>query len=137
MPADLPRRPSKLVALVEEMQLMFDSFQVSVEKRWRTWRPAMDLLEDEENFYVVLELPGVQPEKVEVSSTELRFRVRGVRQPPEAHIGACHHYIEGHYGHFERVIMLPAPIDPVRVAIEVKDGVLTATLPKKQEIRIA
>lgn len=137
MPADLPRRPSRFVALVEEMQLMFDSFQVSVEKRWPTWRPAIDLLEDEENFFVLLELPGVPEEKVEVSSSEYRLHVRGVRQPPEAHIGACHHYIEGHYGHFERVIIIPAPIDPVRMTSNVKDGVMTVTLPKKQEIRIA
>ena len=46
MLADLPRRPSRFVALVEEMQLMFDSFHLSIEKRWPSRRPTMDLLED-------------------------------------------------------------------------------------------
>ena len=132
MPVDLPRRPSGFVALVEEMQLMFDSFHLSIEKRWPTWRPVMDLLEDAENFFVVLELPGVPPEKIEVSSSENRLRIRGIRQPPKVHVGACHHHVEGHYGHFERLIAMPTPIDPVRVVTEVKDGLLIATLPKKQ-----
>jgi len=131
MPVDLPRRHSGFVALVEEMQLMFDSFHVSVARRWPTWRPTMDLLEDAENFFVVLEVPGVPTEKVEVSSSEQRLRIRGVRQPPWAHVGAYHRHIEGHYGHFERLVIMPAPVDPVRVVTEFKDGVLTVTLPKK------
>jgi len=132
MPADLQRRPSGFVALVEEMQLLFDSFHVHVERRWPTWRPAMDLLEDAESFVVVLELPGVPAEKVEVSASERKLRVRGVRQPPKSHVAACHHHVEGHYGHFERLIMMPAPIDPVRVSNEMKDGVLSVVLPKKE-----
>ena len=131
MPADLPRRPSRFVALVEEMQLMFDSFQVSIEKRWPTWRPAIDLLEDEEQIFVVVELPGVPSEKVEISSSENRLRISGVRQPPKAHVEAGHHLVECRYGHFERLIIMPSPIDPVRVTSEVKDGLLTVTLPKK------
>jgi HSP20 family protein len=131
MPADLQRRPSGFVALVEEMQLLFDSFHVRIQERWPTWRPAMDLLEDADSFLVLIELPGVPPEKVEVSSSETRLRVRGVRQPPRAHFGAYHHHIEGHYGHFERLVVMPKRVDPLRVTNQMRDGVLTVILPKK------
>jgi HSP20 family protein len=114
------------------MQLMFDSFRVSLERRAPAWKPAIDLLEDDESYVVILELPGVAAEKVEVSSSETRVRVRGVRQPPKAHVVARHRHIEGRYGHFERLVMMPSPIDPVRVTTEMKDGVLTVVLPKKQ-----
>ena len=131
MPADLSRRPSGFVALFEEMQLMFDSFHLAVERRWPTWRPAVDILENDANIVVIVELPGVPSEKVEVSGSETRLEVRGIRQPPEAHVGAHHHHIERCYGRFERRIMMPAPVDPVRITTELKDGVLTVILPKK------
>jgi len=131
MPADLQRRPTRFVALFEEMQLMFDSFHVAVERKWPTWKPAMDLLEDSANFIVLIEMSGVQAEKVEVSGSESRLEVRGMRQPPEAHHGARHHHVERCYGRFERRIDMPAPVDPVRITTELKDGVLKVTLPKK------
>jgi len=91
----------------------------------------MDLLEDEKSFKVLLEVPGVPAEKIEISSSETRLEVRGIRQPPEEHIGAQHHHVERCYGRFERRITLPAPIDPVRITSEMKDGVLKVILPKK------
>jgi len=131
MPADLSRRPSGFVALFEEMQLLFDSFHVAVEHKWPTWRPAVDVLENEDNIVVLVELPGVPAEKIEVSGTEARLEVRGIRQPPESHVGADHHHVERCYGRFERRVIMPVPIDPVRITTELKDGVLTVVLPKK------
>ena len=131
MPADPVRTPTSFVALFEEMQLMFDSFHVAVERRWPTWRPAVDLLENEDNVIVLVELPGVPAQKVEISGTENRLEVRGFRQPPETHIGARHHHVERCYGRFERRVTMPGPIDPMRITTELKDGVLTVILPKK------
>jgi len=131
MPADLPQRPTAFVTLFEEMQLMFDSFRVTGERKLPAWKPDIDFLEDAEKFYVLVEVPGIPPDKIEVSSSERKLEIRGIRQPPSIHLGAYHHHVERHYGLFERKIMLPSSIDPVRVSTELKDGVLTIVLPKK------
>ena len=97
--------------------------------------PALDVCEDDGNFYVEADLPDVSPEKLEVTVKEgSRLTVSGERRqidPPNA----VWHRQERFAGTFSRELMLPAPVDADKVQARYEDGVLKLTLPKSEAAR--
>ncbi len=97
--------------------------------------PPLDLWEDEENLYVETELPGFELEELDIMVTgDNQLSVKGQRKPPEVEGGTWHRQERG-YGHFSRMIELPEHVDPEKVSAQFKHGVLTITMPKKEESR--
>jgi len=128
MSADVPRR-MRIVSLCQEMQLMFDSF--TVRSAPPAWRPAADLLQDEHNVVVVVDLPGVAADEMEVNVSAGRLEISGVRRPAECYAAAYRHLGERPFGRFSRVFNLPVRVDPDRSTSELHNGVLTITMPKR------
>jgi HSP20 family protein len=93
--------------------------------------PAMDIHETEDAVEITAELPGVKEDDVELSIEEgvltLRGEKRSCREDSEGG------YRERAYGSFERRITLPANIDEDACSADFADGVLTITLPKREE----
>jgi HSP20 family protein len=97
--------------------------------------PPVNLWEDAEAFHVEAELPGVAPDRVEVSVTaDNELTVRGERRPEAAPEGAWHRRECGS-GRFERVLALPLPVDAGRVEARLEHGVLHVTLPKAEAVK--
>ncbi len=97
--------------------------------------PALNLWEDDNNLYVEAELPGVELEDLEIYvNGENQLSIKGERKPPAVE-GVTWHRRERNYGSFSRIVELPAEVDPDRVSAEMKHGVLTITLPKKEEAK--
>lgn len=102
---------------------------------FRTWAPALDMFEDDANLVVQLELPGVSKENIQVSIHEGVLTIAGERQPPkDADQGETFRQ-ERFHGRFQRSISLPKPVNVEAVRANLKDGVLTITLPKAEEAR--
>ena len=72
-----------------------------------TWTPPMDVLEDEREVAIVIALPGVTPEDVEVSAEGGALIVRAERQMPFAGSRHVVRQLEIPYGYFERRVPLP------------------------------
>ena len=98
------------------------------------FRPQVDCYrtEDPPTLHVVLELPGVDPDSVQVVATGRTLVVAGDRERPQPE-GARYQQIEIEYGPFERRIELGDAIDTSRASATYDAGMLRIDLPLAQQ----
>lgn len=99
------------------------------------WLPAVDIYENEQNIVLKAELPGVDPKDVEATVHEGTLYLKGERKYEKELKEENYHHVERAYGSFARSFELPASVDADKVQAEFKDGVLTLTVPKKEEAK--
>lgn len=99
------------------------------------WTPALDLYEDKDNFVVRAELPGLRKEDIEISLHEGALSLSGERKAEEQFENAETYRVERFFGKFHRSLALPKPVAADRVKATYKDGILTVTLPKTEEVK--
>ncbi len=87
------------------------------------WEPPVDIFENDEEFCIVVALPGVDPRNLEVRIESGTIVVRGLQRLPAVSGNALIHRLEIPYGRFERRIQLPA-VDQISTRSEIKDGCL-------------
>ncbi len=97
--------------------------------------PLLNISEDHDHLYVRAELPGVSPEDLEVTLKDQNLLIRGQRKIPAEEKNVNYHRRERESGFFRRVLRLPAQVDPQNVEAACKDGVLTITLAKPEEVK--
>jgi HSP20 family protein len=93
------------------------------------WTPPVDLYETAGGFVLTAELPGLAREDIEIHAEESRVVIRGERAGGPVPCEQFHRVERGH-GRFSRSFLLPEPIDVDHVSAELKDGLLTLTIPK-------
>ena len=97
--------------------------------------PPLNVWEDDDNLYVEAELPGLNPDRIDVAVTERdQLTIAGERMPATPEAGAWLRQECG-YGRFSRTITLPAEVDADEVEATYEAGVLTLTLPKMEEAK--
>lgn len=101
----------------------------------RVWVPAMDVAERKDAYVVHAELPGLEPDQVDVSFEKNVLTIRGtkpasfdVNAEGELRIFAA----ERVSGSFERSVRLPEFVDAERITASFDNGVLTVTVPKAE-----
>uniref|UniRef100_A0A7C3Z8J8 Hsp20/alpha crystallin family protein n=1 Tax=Desulfobacca acetoxidans TaxID=60893 RepID=A0A7C3Z8J8_9BACT len=97
--------------------------------------PLVNISEDHDHIYVRAELPGVNPEDLEITMKDQQLVLRGERKIPPEEKNVNYHRRERESGFFRRVLRLPSPVDPNKVEARCKDGVLTITLTKPEEVK--
>ncbi|WP_099826248.1 Hsp20/alpha crystallin family protein [Oceaniglobus indicus] len=95
------------------------------------FRPATDIFEKGDMVTVVIDMPGVTPDSVDVSLENRALTVRGTFNAP-APEGYRRIYAEYAPGTFERAFSLPDTIDAGAIDAVHRDGVLTLTLKKSE-----
>lgn len=94
--------------------------------------PLLNLWEDEQALYAELDLPGIDPAKLDVTVTEgNNLTVQGERAAPEIP-GAVWVRQERPTGQFVRSVGLPVLVDADKVEAKYENGVLKLTLPKSE-----
>ena len=94
--------------------------------------PYTDIQETEEALDVVMEIPGVRKDAVEVQLEKNVLSVEGrVDFDEYEHLEPL--YTEYNVGHFQRSFRISNAIDQSKIAANVEDGVLTLHLPKGEE----
>lgn len=101
----------------------------------QTWSPAVDILETGQNLVLKAELPGVDPKDIEVRVEDGTLYLKGQRKFEKDTKEENYHRIERSYGSFTRSFALPRSVNPDQVQANYKDGVLTLTLPKREEAK--
>lgn len=96
--------------------------------------PPLNAWEDDENYYVELEVPGVSLADLDLEVREDSLTIRGERRVESAPEGTTHRS-ERPAGAFEREVRLPAAVDAEKVRADLRDGVLTVTLPKPEAVK--
>lgn len=101
----------------------------------RTWMPPVDIFETDGEVVLKAELPGVKPDDVEVRVENNTLFLRGERRFEKEVNEENYHRVERSYGSFSRSFTLPSSIDSDKVKAEYKDGLLTLTMPKREEAK--
>jgi len=94
--------------------------------------PLANVTEDEDNYYVRAELPGMAANEIDISVTGDGLSIAGERKIPAEKKDAKYHRREREAGRFSRIISLPRQIEAAKVEASCTDGVLTVMLPKAE-----
>lgn len=98
------------------------------------WSPAVDIYETAGKDVVVkIEIPGIRREDIDLTVEQNTLTVKGQRRPDEAIREEQYHRLERTYGSFSRSFTLPNTLDGAGIRAEYRDGVLTVTVPVRQE----
>ena len=94
------------------------------------WAPPIDVYETEDRYVITAEVPGVSRDDIDVAVQDNHLRLRGTR-PSDANDDAPHfHQVERGHGSFERTFRFAEPVETERISADLRDGVLTISLPK-------
>src|SRR6476660_4320597 len=100
----------------------------------RLFMPTADIFEDANALTVVLEMPGVDKSNVDINVEAGVLHIDG-RIDFSKYEGMQPIYTEYNIGHYRRSFTLSNKIDQNKIGAEMKDGVLTITLPKAEEAK--
>lgn len=100
-----------------------------------SWTPSVDVTETETGFEVRAELPGVSKDDVSVSVKDNLLTIKGEKRQENVDDSNNYRRVERCYGSFERRFSLPPKVDVDSVRAEFKDGVLTLSIPKPEEVK--
>jgi len=125
-----------LFALRDRMNRLFEE---AAERRGRAgadegeieradWVPSADIYEDEREYMLALDLPGIKRDSLDVSLDDATLTIRGERAAQE---GVGVRRAERPQGRFVRTFSLPDAVDRAGIAADYKDGVLLLHLPKR------
>jgi len=99
------------------------------------WAPSVDIRETDDALLVQAELPGIDKKDVKLEVREGVMTLSGERRYEKDVEEENVHRIERSYGSFTRSFSLPANIDSEKVQAEMKDGVLSVRLPKRESAK--
>jgi HSP20 family protein len=100
-----------------------------------TWVPPMDAYETKDRFVVTLELPGVDPEGVDLSVEDATLTVRGERPFYQGVDEESFLRVERRFGPFARSLSLPPTANAEAIEARFDRGVLTIEVPKVEAAR--
>ena len=124
---DFGQLGSKFEKTIEDM---FRSMSPAFTFAERTWKPSMDMNETPEEVIIVAEIPGVDKDDLEVEISSKAVKIQGNRTQSPRIDNATYRLAEIQYGNFERILYLPAPIDPEVVSASYANGFLQVRLAK-------
>ena len=133
--SDLSAALERLTNMRAEMDRVFEStgsFSGSTDPLSR-WNPAVNVYQDKDRFTVVVELPGLKKEEIEISLHDDTLTIAGERKREES--SEQEFLTERLYGKFQRSLTLPTAVDAEEVKASYKDGLLQVVLPKAEEAK--
>lgn len=98
------------------------------------WRPLADVVETAEGIVLMMEMPAVAAEDVDITLERRVLTVRGRGSSPQPD-GFRLVHMEFEPGDFERSFVLSEDFDAGRIEAELKHGVLTLKLPRAAEVQ--
>ncbi len=125
--------------LRDEMDRLFTGFLGSVgdggfmPNMFRN-QPPVNVWDRTDAIMVEMELPGVKNDQIDISVTGGELTIK-VNRPDETQQGMVFHRRERPVGAFHRSLRLPVEVDSNRVEAELRNGVLTITLPKAESAK--
>jgi len=122
----------------KEFDDLFDNFFRSFdmqpfEGRIGAFSPKVDVTENEKEFRISAELPGMDDKDIDVSLQNDMLTIRGEKKEEKEDKGKDYYRMERSYGSFSRTIPLPVEVETNKVDAKFKKGVLTITLPKTEK----
>jgi HSP20 family protein len=99
------------------------------------WSPSVDVSENDNEYLIKVELPGVDKKDVKVSIHEGVLTIQGERKLEREEKNRKYHRVEREYGRFARSFVLPENVDEATVSASHKEGLLNVTLGKVEQAK--
>jgi HSP20 family protein len=96
-----------------------------------SWLPAADVHETDSSLNVVLELPGLSQDQIQINVDGDELVVEGERRMKRGDASETFHRVERNYGSFSRRFRLPSTVDRERIEARFRHGVLEIVLAKR------
>jgi len=127
---------SMLNQLYREMDSMFQPAVAKPDDNQKLeradWAPAVDIREDENAYVMHVDIPGVNPQDVEVTAEEGHLEIKGERNSEMKQSQEGYTRVERSFGSFSRRFTLPEGVDTDSIKANADHGVLTVTIPKAE-----
>ena len=101
-----------------------------------SFSPKVDVNEDNENLYVIAEVPGVDKNDIKINLVGDVLTITGEKKSEVIDEKKNYYRTERRYGTFTRSFTLPSEVVIDKISAEYKEGVLNITLPKTEEAKI-
>jgi HSP20 family protein len=98
------------------------------------WLPPVDIHEEANQFVLNVDLPGVDPKAVEITSDQGVLTIRGRREGPRREAGEARR-VERLNGEFQRRFSLPDSADTQNIKAKAVNGVLEVAIPKLAQVQ--
>jgi HSP20 family protein len=125
--------------LRDEMDRIWEDFLGSRRRALRPmtgeWVPAVDISDTADKVMVKVEAPGMDAKNIQISLSGDILTIRGEKKAEKEEKDENFYLVERSYGSFARSLRLPAAVEADKVEASYKEGVLTITCPKKEELK--
>ncbi len=112
----------------------FDRLFETADRPLTRWMPRVDVLDKDDALLVRTEIPGVDPESIDVTVESGTLTIKGSRSFENEEASENYHRKEIFEGSFERTILLPEGTDAEAVTASTKDGILEISIPRRPEV---
>ncbi len=119
----------------KEMNRLFEDSFERKDGSSRVNAPLADFAETDKEYEISLDLPGLQPDEVNVEFRDGHLTISGERKQLEEESGKSFHRLERTHGEFRRVIALGSEVDAENIKANYEHGVLTVIVPKVAAIQ--
>ena len=125
------------LSLPEQLNRFFnETFDRSREEGGLTpWAPSVDIYESEHELVVKADLPDIKPEELDIRVENNILTIRGERKFEKKVNENNYLRVERSFGSFSRSFSLANTVNTEAIKAEYKDGVLTLTVPKREEAK--
>jgi HSP20 family protein len=140
MPDIVEWKPFREVSrLRREMDRLWDDFFGPGRKALRPlemeWAPAVDVSETADQVVIKAEVPGMEAKDIDISLAGDVLTIKGEKKSEREEKKENYHLVERTYGSFSRSLKLPTAVDADKIEASYKQGVLTVSCPKKEEVK--
>lgn len=97
--------------------------------------PHADVIERENEIRVLVELPGMQTEDIELSLENNVLTISGEKKEEHEEENDTWHLSERRYGRFSRAFVLPRDVEQEQIQARFENGVLSVVIPKSEKAR--
>ncbi|MBP1728112.1 MAG: heat shock protein Hsp20 [Deltaproteobacteria bacterium] len=128
----------ELRTMQDQMNRMLDmawNREFGEELKEGVWQPPVDIYEDEHSVIIKAEVPDVEQKDIEVKIENGTLTLRGERKHSSDIRKENYYRVERYFGQFQRSFSLPQTIDQDKVQATCDKGILTITLPKREETK--
>jgi len=121
--------------LLNQLQRELERGTVEGSTATAEWAPTVDIKEEAERFLIHADIPGVNPEEIDVSMEDGVLTIKGEKKTEAETEKEGYKRVERTYGSFYRRFSLPDTANPDAISAASKHGVLEIVIPKREAVQ--
>jgi HSP20 family protein len=128
-----PRHAARQEQINQLFERFFDNGAANTATETNKWVPRVDVREEAERFVILADLPGIEPDQIEIQMDKGVLSIKGQRDGEAAAENSRYSRVERRHGGFHRDFSLPDSADAEGIVASGRNGVLEISIPKKAE----